>query len=250
MVTHVYNIKKGLEKGQQLLNNPFELILDWIVQAVAYLFIPFPLAAEVLVRFRGMVLAILLNGLVLIVALFIALVSIFTNPSLINNANANTAIPVDGSFLSTSIPLQNPLGGQGLSFVKITAGFMDPNYSFFGGVHTGVDFVPNEEYYRNNKTYKDTGSVIVYATMNGTVNYNVDKYGSNTVEIINTDDSIKVIFMHLNGVFVATGETITAGKPVGTMGDTGFSTGEHLHYEVRVKNGNNWIPVNPLGYIQ
>ncbi|MBA3723512.1 MAG: M23 family metallopeptidase [Candidatus Levybacteria bacterium] len=241
--------KKRLEKGQQILNNPFEFILDCIVRAIAYLFIPFPLAAEVLVRFRGMVLAILLNAVLLIVVLFITLFSIFTNPSVIGNANANTNIPIDGSFIATDIPLQNPLGGQGLSLVKITAGFMDPNYSFFGSVHTGVDFVPNEEYYLSNKIYKETG-VVVYATMNGTVNYFTDKYGSHTVEVTNSDNSIKVIVMHLNSVFVATGEILTAGKPVGTMGNTGFSTGEHLHYEIRVKNGDGWIPVNPLGYIQ
>jgi murein DD-endopeptidase MepM/ murein hydrolase activator NlpD len=250
MVTHIYNVKKGLEKGQQILSNPFEFILDSIIRAIAYLLIPFPLAAEVLVRFRGMVLAILLNVALLIVVLFIALFSIFTNPLIINNANANINIPIDGSFLSTDIPLQNPLGGQGLSLVKITAGFMDPNYSFFGGVHTAVDFVPSEVYYLNNKTYKETGAVVIYGTMNGTVNYNVDKYGSNTIEITNKDNSVKVTFMHLNGVFVTTGETITAGKPVGTMGNTGFSTGEHLHYEIRVNSGNGWNPVNPLGYIQ
>ncbi len=250
MVKHIYNIKQGLEKGQQILSNPFEFILDCIVRAIAYLFIPFPLAAEVLVRFRGMVLVILLNVVLLIVVLVVALFSIFTNPSVISNANANINIPIDGSFIATDVPLQNPLGGLGLSLVKITAGFMDPNYSFFGGIHTAVDFVPNEEYYLNNKTYKETGSVVVYATMNGTVIYNVDQYGSNTIEVTNKDNSIKVIVMHLNSVYVTTGEAVSAGKPIGTMGDTGFSTGEHLHYEMRSNNGNGWTPVNPLGYIQ
>jgi murein DD-endopeptidase MepM/ murein hydrolase activator NlpD len=250
MVTHIYNIKKGLEKGQQILNNPFELILDWIIRAVAYLFIPFPLAAEVLIRFRGMVLAILLNVILLVVVLFIALFSIFTNPTLTNSANANINLPIDGSFISTEVPLQNPLGGQGLSLVTITAGFLDPNYSFFGGVHTGVDFVPNALYYQTNQSYKDTGRVVIYATMNGTTEYHIDQYGSHTIEVTNNDNSMKVIVMHLNDVFVTTGETIQAGKPIGTMGNTGFSTGEHLHYEIRVKENGVWTPINPLGYIQ
>lgn len=251
MVKHIYNLKNVVDKGQNLLNNPFELVLDWIVRAVAYIFIPFPLAAELLVQFRGMVLTILLNGVVLIVVLFIAIVSIFTNPSFTKNANANTiTLPVDGSFISTDIPIQNPLGGSGLTFVKITAGFMDPNYTFFGGVHTGVDFVPDDAYYQSNTTFKTTGDVAVYATMNGKVNYYVDQYGSHTIEIVNSDNSIKTIDMHLNKIFVSSGETLTAGKPIGTMGDTGFTTGEHLHYEIRINNNGIWTPVNPLAYIQ
>lgn len=250
MVKHIYNLKKGFEKGQDILSNPFELILDWIIRAIVYLFIPFPIATELLVRFRGMVLAILLNVVLLVVVLFIALFSIFTNPTLTNSANANISLPIDGSFIETSIPLQNPLGGSGLSLVTITAGFLDPNYSFFGGVHTGVDFVPNALYYQTNQSYKDTGRVIIYATMNGSVEYHVDQYGSHTIEVSNNDNSVKVIVMHLNDVFVTTGEIIKAGKPIGTMGNTGFSTGEHLHYEIRVNENGVWTPVNPLGYIQ
>ena len=56
--------------------------------------------------------------------------------------------------------------------------------------------------------------------------------------------------MHLNEVYVATSDTIPAGDPIGTMGDTGFATGEHLHYEIRVNNNGVWMPVNPLSYIQ
>lgn len=251
MVKHIYNLKKGFDKGQIVLNNPFELILDFIVRAIAYFFIPFPLAAELLVQFRGIVLTILLNGVLLVVVLLITIVGVFTNPSLTKNANANSiALPADGSFISTDIPLQNPLGGSGLSLVKITAGFMDPNYSFFGGVHTGVDFVPDDAYYQTNQSYKDTGRVVIYATMNGTTDYHIDQYGSHTVEVTNNDNSMKVIVMHLNDVFVTTGETIQAGKPIGTMGNTGFSSGEHLHYEIHVNENEGWTPVNPLGYIQ
>jgi murein DD-endopeptidase MepM/ murein hydrolase activator NlpD len=251
MVKYIYTIKNGFDKGQLLLNNPFELILDFIVRAIAYLFIPFPLAAELLIQFRGMILTILLNGVLLIVVLLITIVGVFTNPSLTKNANANSiALPADGSFISTDIPLQNPLGGSGLSLVKITAGFMDPNYTFFGGVHTGVDFVPDDAYYQSNTIYKSSGDVVVYATLNGKVNYHVDQYGSHTIEIDNKDNSIKTIDMHLNKVFVNSDDSITAGTPIGTMGDTGFTTGEHLHYEIRVNNDGVWTPVNPLGYIQ
>src|SRR5258706_401342 len=83
------------------------------------------------------------------------------------------------------------------------------NNPFFGGVHTGVDFVPDDAYYQSNTTYKTTGDVVVYSTMNGKVIYHVDQYGSHTVEIDNKDNSIKIIDMHLNKVFVNSDDSIT-----------------------------------------
>lgn len=236
-------------KLHDLVLNPLEAILDWIVRVVVYAFIPSPLAAETIVQFRGLILTFLLNSFILLAVFIIMLVQLFTNPAFTTSAQAQITVPADGSFIATDTPLQNPLGGQGLTLVQITAGFMDPNYTFFGGVHTGIDFVPDNTYYQTNQAYKQTGQVAVYATMNGTVRYYQDEYGSHTVEVTNTSNTIKTIFMHLNTVFVKTGDTISAGNPIGTMGNTGFTTGEHLHYEITLNQNGTWIPVNPLGYI-
>ena len=49
------------------------------------------------------------------------------------------------------------------------------------------------------------------------------------------------IYMHLSRRDVAEGESVGRGQRVGLLGSTGFSTGAHLHWEVRV----GWEPVDP-----
>jgi murein DD-endopeptidase MepM/ murein hydrolase activator NlpD len=50
---------------------------------------------------------------------------------------------------------------------------------------------------------------------------------------------------HLDSILVKEGDKIKRGAKIGTIGQTGLTTGPHLHYEVRV----NSVPVNPKNYI-
>ncbi len=52
-------------------------------------------------------------------------------------------------------------------------------------------------------------------------------------------------YAHLNKVFVKEKDTICDGEPIGTVGNTGSSTGQHLHYEIRRNN----ISTDPMVYI-
>ncbi len=51
-------------------------------------------------------------------------------------------------------------------------------------------------------------------------------------------------YAHLSRVDVAVGQVVTAGTPIGAIGRTGFATGSHLHFEVRVDGKH----VNPADY--
>lgn len=114
----------------------------------------------------------------------------------------------------------------------VSATFHDPNYlAHFGSEHQGVDIaVP--------------AGTEVRATMGGKVviaGWQDGGYG-NTVVIASGNEQI--ILAHNSEVLVSTGETVAKGQVIALSGNTGKSTGAHIHYEVR-KDG---VPVDPLAY--
>ncbi|MFN3980960.1 MAG: peptidoglycan DD-metalloendopeptidase family protein [Caldilinea sp.] len=64
--------------------------------------------------------------------------------------------------------------------------------------------------------------------------------------IIDHGNGFTTLYAHLNSIFVKPGETVSRGQQVGTMGNTGNSTGAHLHLEIRY----NGVPYNPANYLK
>jgi murein DD-endopeptidase MepM/ murein hydrolase activator NlpD len=98
--------------------------------------------------------------------------------------------------------------------------------------HTGID-IPMPE---------DTP---VYAILAGKVNlpwFDLSGYGNH---LITTLDEHKIIYGHLKNIFVNDGQLVQVGDLIGTVGDTGRSTGFHLHLEYRQNNQ----PLNPIFFI-
>lgn len=81
----------------------------------------------------------------------------------------------------------------------------------------------------------------VKSTMDGNVIYagwNNQGYG-NLVIVENGD--YKTYYAHLSSIPVSVGDSVTAGATIGLSGNTGNSTGPHLHYEIRRNN----TPIDP-----
>ena len=54
------------------------------------------------------------------------------------------------------------------------------------------------------------------------------------------------MYFHMDSLAnINVGEKINQGNPVGTLGETGYASGYHLHWELRVNN----IPVDPMQWI-
>lgn len=85
----------------------------------------------------------------------------------------------------------------------------------------------------------------IYAPANGKILHTGrdEAFGLN-VKIIH-NNSLSTRFAHMQRIAIKSGQNISRGDIIGYVGETGRTTGPHLHYEVRL----NGVPVNPMRYI-
>jgi len=125
-----------------------------------------------------------------------------------------TLWPTEGWMSSPYGYRQDPMGGKGRSF------------------HDGIDIAA----WHGNP---------VRATADGTVTYSGVKSGYGNVVEIEHEYGYTTLYAHLSERLVKKGTRVNKGSAVGRVGNTGHSTGSHVHYEVHV-NGET---VNPWPYL-
>jgi murein DD-endopeptidase MepM/ murein hydrolase activator NlpD len=95
--------------------------------------------------------------------------------------------------------------------------------------HLGVDFAA------------PTGTA-VRSVGNGTVEFAGVQNGFGNVVIVKHNNADQTVYAHLSRIAVRAGQAVAQGQNIGAVGQTGWATGPHLHFEFRV-NGAQRDPL-------
>ena len=129
-------------------------------------------------------------------------------------ADAPSLWPIEGRVTSSFGERQDPINGE-------------------GAFHSGIDISA------------PTGTP-VRATADGEVSGASMGAGYGREVVIDHGHDVLTVYGHLSAMAVLPGQHVTRGQVIGFVGQTGRSTGPHLHYEVRVHK----VPVNPHKYLR
>lgn len=85
----------------------------------------------------------------------------------------------------------------------------------------------------------------IKAAADGTVKFAGTMGGYGNLVIISHGNDVETYYGHCSKIYVTKGQEVTAGDEIAAVGSTGYSTGNHLHFEIR-KDGSQ---VNPQKYL-
>lgn len=138
---------------------------------------------------------------------------------------------------TVDIPTNGEMGWPLIGYNMISS-YFGPRPSIFGtfGVerHTGID-IP-----------APMGTPVYSATDGVVLKSGWDNTGFGNMVMIQYTNNITIIYGHNSSLVATPGQRVSKGQVISLVGSTGYSTGPHLHFEVRV----NGSPVNPLPYLR
>ncbi len=121
------------------------------------------------------------------------------------------------------------------SLEYISSGFGYRSDPFTGGAafHAGLDF-------------RGPVGAPIYAAAAGTVSFVGQRQGYGNVVEVSHGNGLMTRYAHMSRTAARNGQKVDAGGEIGKIGNTGRSTGPHLHFEVRI----NDRPVNPRPFLE
>lgn len=125
-------------------------------------------------------------------------------------------IDLDVENLKNAYSFINPITG----IVSSKFGSRESEYQKVTGYHTGVDVAAEE-------------GTIIKASMEGIVEL-VSSEGDYGNHINIRSNNVSTLYAHCSKIFVKEGQIVGQGQEIGAVGNTGNSTGPHLHFEIRI----------------
>ena len=106
------------------------------------------------------------------------------------------------------------------------------------GNHSGVDLCGGSIYGDN--IYASKGGTVITAKTDYIPGYSYGMY-----VVIDHGNGYSTLYGHCSAIYVSVGQQVSQGDVIAAVGSTGWSTGPHLHFEVRIDG----VPQNPFNYI-
>jgi murein DD-endopeptidase MepM/ murein hydrolase activator NlpD len=132
-----------------------------------------------------------------------------------------------------SFPFAWPIAGDGLSHISSSFGLRDLKEMGINkngyNMHEGIDIV------------SDRGTPII-ATANGIVTETGQNFTFGKYVIIKHEYEFETKYCHLDSIVVLKNQKVNRGQKIGTLGNTGDTTGPHLHYEIKQRG----VYIDPL----
>lgn len=119
-----------------------------------------------------------------------------------------------------------PCSGRISSYFGSRVIFGEKNY------HSGIDIAAAK-------------GTAIKAADGGKVTFSGNKGNYGLLVVVTHDDGTQTYYGHCSALLVSAGERVYQGQTIAKVGSTGRSTGNHCHFEIRIKNK----AVNPLNYL-
>lgn len=85
----------------------------------------------------------------------------------------------------------------------------------------------------------------IKAAHDGVISSTTGHWSYGNVVMVDNGDGVTTLYAHMSSIAVGVGQSVKQGDVIGYVGSTGNSTGNHLHFEVRI----NGVKQNPRNYV-
>ena len=211
-------VGKSKNKDGSVADKTKDAVKDGIKQGVKALWAVIPLPVKILVPVVG---GVFIFALAIVAIATGTATGVAIGASMCNASSYGTDIGLDANVSSFICGMQDPLDGN--YTVASLYGWRDYDPSH---MHAGIDLAGDTG--TSVKAVHD--GKVVYAGFTGEGSY------GNLIQIEH-DDGINTFYGHLNSIDVEVNQEVKMGDVIGTRGNTGKSSGAHLHFEIR--DGDN-----------
>lgn len=152
------------------------------------------------------------------------------------------AEPTKTKTVTSSSPVKYATGANttskkialGINLIRPTSGIITSRYGTrWGRMHKGLDIGAPR------------GTAIKAAASGTVVTSSKSNTGYGNMIVISHGNGVETAYGHCDKLYVKVGQKVSQGEVIGTVGNTGRSTGNHLHLEIRI----NGVAQNPQNYL-